>query len=242
MAQSSTPLDDLQPCRLCGTQSALFYADTRSFYRCPLCHFIFTNQMSDSASQEAHYKGQWGNQDEAGWKNQADNIIAIISRYLAPRRILDFGSGSGSLARQLAGRGYDVTELEPMIHGYLKDQRYPAKFDAIVAVEVIEHLPNMWEELERLDKVLVDGGVMLFATLLTNRFIGADDAREQFSAWWYKDDLTHVNFFCNRALAVMGKIGGWTIDIYGNQLFVVRREGPGVATLSSREPQPHRGS
>jgi 2-polyprenyl-3-methyl-5-hydroxy-6-metoxy-1,4-benzoquinol methylase len=181
--------------------------------------------MSKRAAQEAHYRGQWGNQDEAFWKNQADNIIAIILRYGAPRRILDFGSGSGSLSRQLAARGYDVTPLEPMIHGYLKDQRYPAKFDAIVSVEVIEHLPDFWEELEQLDKVLADGGVMLFATLLTNRFIDAQDAREQFAAWWYKDDQTHVNFFCNRALAVMGRIGGLAIDIYANQLFVVRREG-----------------
>ncbi|MBF0634681.1 MAG: class I SAM-dependent methyltransferase [Nitrospinae bacterium] len=223
MEESAPLADDSQPCRLCGTHAALFYKDARSFYRCPLCHFIFTNQMADSAAQEAHYKGQWGNQDEAYLKNQADNIVAVLSRYGAPLRILDFGSGSGSLARQLAGRGYGVTELEPMIHGYLKDQHYPAKFDAIVAVEVIEHLPNMWEELEQLDKVLADGGVMLFATLLTNRFIDADDAREQFAAWWYKDDQTHVNFFCNRALAIMGRISGWTIDIYANQLFVVRK-------------------
>ena len=223
--EGGAPSDDSQPCRVCGTQATLFYTDTRSFYRCPLCHFIFTTQMSKRAAQEAHYRGQWGNQDEAFWKNQADNIIAIILRYGAPRRILDFGSGSGSLSRQLAARGYDVTPLEPMIHGYLKDQRYPAKFDAIVSVEVIEHLPDFWEELEQLDKVLADGGVMLFATLLTNRFIDAQDAREQFAAWWYKDDQTHVNFFCNRALAVMGRIGGLAIDIYANQLFVVRREG-----------------
>lgn len=221
----AAPLDDSQPCRLCGTLATLFYSDTRNFYRCPLCHFIFTNQTPDSAAQETHYKGQWGNQDETFWKNQADNIIAVLSRYGSPRRILDFGSGYGSLTAQLAGRGYDVTPLEPMIHGYLKDQHYPAKFDAVVSVEVIEHLPDFWEELEQLNKVLADGGVMLFATLLTNRFIDAEDAREQFAGWWYKDDQTHVNFFCDWSLAVLGRIAGLTIDSYSNQLFVARRAG-----------------
>lgn len=212
-----------QPCRLCGTESTLFYTDSRRFYRCPLCQLIFTNDTSSSADQEAHYKNQWRNQDEAFWKGQADTIINIVTRYVTPRRILDFGSGAGSLSRELAGRGYDVTSLEPMTHGYLKDQRYPDRFDAVVAVEVIEHIPNLLEELEELDKVLADGGVMLFATLLTSRFIDADDARDQFAAWWYKDDQTHVSFFCNRSLPVMERIFGWKIDVYGNQAFVVRR-------------------
>jgi 2-polyprenyl-3-methyl-5-hydroxy-6-metoxy-1,4-benzoquinol methylase len=201
----------------------LFYSDTRAFHRCPLCHLIFTSQIAPAADQEAHYKSQWANQDGAFWEKQADTIIAIVSRYVKPRRILDFGSGSGSLSRELAARGYDVTPLEPMTHGYLKDQRHPAKFDAIIAVEVIEHLPNLWEELGELDKVLAEGGVMFFATLLTNRFIDSEDASEQFSSWWYKDDPTHVNFFCARTLAVMERIGGWKIDVYSNQAFVVRR-------------------
>ncbi|MGY8759658.1 MAG: hypothetical protein ACKVK9_00845 [Nitrospinaceae bacterium] len=51
------------------------------------------------------------------------------------------------MTQDLQRHGYQVTALEPMNDGYLKDQQYLFLFDAVVAVEVIEHLPNAWEEL-----------------------------------------------------------------------------------------------
>ena len=51
------------------------------------------------------------------------------------------------MTQDLQRHGYQVTALEPMNDGYLKDQQYLLLFDAVVAVEVIEHLPNAWEEL-----------------------------------------------------------------------------------------------
>ena len=51
-----------------------------------------------------------------------------------------------------------------------------------------------------MEKVLADGGIILFTTLLTQQFIGAPDAPAHFARWWYKDDPTHISFFCYRAL------------------------------------------
>jgi 2-polyprenyl-3-methyl-5-hydroxy-6-metoxy-1,4-benzoquinol methylase len=51
------------------------------------------------------------------------------------------------MTQDLQRHGYQVTALEPMNNGYLKDQQYLFLFDAVVAVEVIEHFPNAWEEL-----------------------------------------------------------------------------------------------
>jgi len=118
--------------------------------------------------------------------------------YLSPQHILDFGSGSGEMTHEFRTRGYNVTPLEPMTHGYLKDQNYPVKFDVVIAVEVIEHLLEPWDELREIEKVMTPNGIVVFTSLLTNPFIDRPDAGNQFKNWWYKDDPTHVSFFSIR--------------------------------------------
>jgi SAM-dependent methyltransferase len=210
-------------CRICKSPAIVFYQDTRTFYKCPNCLLIFTNDLPDKALEENHYKSQWKTTDPGFWKNQTDALVSYIQKYLTPRRILDFGAGSGEMTQELQRHGYQVTALEPMNDGYLKDQGYPFLFDVVVAVEVIEHLPNVWEELEQIEKVLEPEGIMVFSTGLTNPFIELPDATEHFKTWWYKDDPTHLSFFCNHTLGVMADMRDYTIDIYGDKLFVVRR-------------------
>lgn len=107
-------------------------------------------------------------------------MLYMAELYRKPERILDFGSGNGDLTRELENRGLRVTPLEPIMHGYLKDQRYSEPFDAIFAVEVIEHLPDVWGELRQMERVLAPGGVVVFTTLLTNTFIDLPNAAEKF--------------------------------------------------------------
>lgn len=210
-------------CRVCKTGSTLIFNDHRSFFKCPSCSLIFTQSSVDKASEEKHYKQQWKDQGENFWKDSVDVFLSVVQRYRTPHKILDFGSGSGGLTKELQNRGFDVTPIEPMIHGYLKDQNFPNKFDVIVAIEVIEHLPNLWDELQEIEKVLTTEGIIVFTTQLTNRFINTEPEKESFRNWVYKDDQTHVSFFCNKTLFVMAEMWNYNIDIFGDNLFVVRR-------------------
>jgi len=63
----------------------------------------------------------------------------------------------------------------------------------------------------------------VFSTSLTNPFIELPDAAEHFKTWWYKDDPTHLSFFCNSTLGVMAEMQDYTIDIFGDKLFVIRK-------------------
>jgi hypothetical protein len=57
--------------------------------------------------------------------------------------------------------------MESMNDGYLKDQQYLYLFNG-VAVKVIEHLSNIWEELEHIKEVLELESIIVFSTGLKN--------------------------------------------------------------------------
>jgi SAM-dependent methyltransferase len=221
-----------QSCRICESISEIFYQDKRTFYKCPNCSLISTKDLPDKPLEENHYKSQWETTKPTFWESQTTALISYIEQYIKPSqnlhtphvmpiRILDFGSGSGEIIHQLENYGYLVTGLEPMHNGYLKDQQYPFSFDAVVAVEVIENLPNIWEELFEIDKALKLGGAIIISTGLTNSFIGSPDSITQFNTWEYKDDPIHLNFFCNRTLNIMAHRKGYTVDIDGEKNFIL---------------------
>jgi len=216
------PAQDEKPCRICLQSSSVFFQDQRTFFKCPECSLIFTLDAPGKEAEETHYKNQWATTDPGFWEKQVDVLVQLIGNYRKPSRILDFGSGSGEMTNEFRKRGYDVTPLEPMTHGYLKDQNYSAQFDVVIAVEVIEHLLLPWAEIHEIEKVLAPNGIVIFSSLLTNAFIDRRDASEQFKNWWYKDDPTHVSFFCNRVLAKMADMKNYDIDIIGDKVFVLK--------------------
>lgn len=193
-------------CPICREPSEPFYEDVRPFRACPSCEFIFTNFRAREEKAEAHYQGQWGSLGEEWWRGLAENIIESVEPYRKPRRILDYGAGRGDLTAQFRKMGYDVTALEPMTDGYLKDQRYPNLFDLVVGVEVIEHLPNLWEELEHVRRNTAPRGVIYFKTSIAD-VLRDPDPTGFFREWKYKDDPTHVNFFSRRSIERLADIG-----------------------------------
>ncbi len=212
-------------CRICSTLSNEFWSDHRAFYKCPECRLIFTLDIPEKAREEAHYKKQWETTDPGFWQGQVGAMLDYVQHYNVGENILDFGSGSGEATRELQRRGFQVTPLEPMIHGYLKDQSYPEPFDLVVGIEVIEHLPDIWGELKEIEKVLVPGGILFFSTLFTNAFIDTPQEVESFKTWWYKDDPTHLSFFCNQSISKLAEMGNYDIDIFGDNVFIVRKGG-----------------
>jgi SAM-dependent methyltransferase len=92
------------------------------------------------------------------------------------RRALDLGAGRGELSTSLLARGYDVTAVErypeqfeakvPLIDADLNEP-FPfedARFDATMAIEILEHLENPRRFLRELSRVLRPGGVAIVST------------------------------------------------------------------------------
>ena len=89
--------------------------------------------------------------------------------------------------------------------------------------ELAKKLSRRFGDCVEIENVLAPDGIVIFSSLLTNSFIDRPDVREQFKNWWYKDDPTHVSFFCNRVLSKMADMENYDIDIFDDKAFVLKR-------------------
>jgi 2-polyprenyl-3-methyl-5-hydroxy-6-metoxy-1,4-benzoquinol methylase len=146
-------------------------------------------------------------------------------------RLLDLGCGNGSLTDVLRRRGNDVVGVDAsatgianarsgypectFIHASIYDlplDELGAAFDAVVAVEVIEHLPYPRELLRSARKCLKPGGRLIVSTpyhgYLKNLALAAAGRMDgHFTALW---DGGHVKFFSAKTLRALFEDEGYT--------------------------------
>jgi cyclopropane fatty-acyl-phospholipid synthase-like methyltransferase len=107
-----------------------------------------------------------------------------------PGSILDFGCGqSTTLARLLELEGYDVAAYDKLFFPDTEPLRGADRYDAVVAVEVLEHLATPRNELRALTRLLRIHGILAARTELR------PDTAEAFRDWWYRRDPTHIAFY-----------------------------------------------
>lgn len=107
----------------------------------------------------------------------------------AGKRVLDLGCAGGFMAEALAARGAQVTGIDPAAQAIeaarahatemALDIRYdvgigealpyePGSFDAVVCVDVLEHVQDLPRVMAEVARMLVPGGLFLFDTINRN--------------------------------------------------------------------------
>ncbi|ETX27205.1 bifunctional 2-polyprenyl-6-hydroxyphenol methylase/3-demethylubiquinol 3-O-methyltransferase UbiG [Roseivivax isoporae] len=155
--------------------------------------------MADSARNDLTIydseAGRWWS-DEVRWLRTLRNLVpgrlAFFDRHVdwQDRDVLDLGCGGGFMAEALARRGARVTGIDPAgeairaaaAHaeteglgirydtGTGEDLPYAdGAFDAVVCVDVLEHVADLDRVLEESARVLRPGGTFLFDTINRNR-------------------------------------------------------------------------
>jgi hypothetical protein len=179
-------------CPFCKTEKVIgFFQDKRRDYlRCQVCSLVFVPhwQFVSSEEEKSRYDLHQNSPQDQGYRSFLNRIFIPMQKCLAPESCgLDFGSGpQPTLSVMFEEAGHGMTIFD---YFYEKSPSvFKRQYDFITATEVVEHLHNPKEELERLWACLRPGGILGLMTKLA-----PDD--NAFSCWHYKNDLTHVCFF-----------------------------------------------
>jgi SAM-dependent methyltransferase len=134
--------------------------------------------------------------EEQGRRRTARRLLRRLRRHVPGGRLLDVGCGHGLLLDEARRLGYDVEGVElsttaaryarenlglRVRHLALEDAELDTeRYDAIVIVDVLEHVDDPVACLDRLRALLAPGGALLIATPDPSSLV----ARAAGGRWW----------------------------------------------------------
>lgn len=147
-----------------------------------------------------------------------------------PKNILDVGCFCGGSGRWLKNKfpavkvlGIEMLEKAAEIARQFYDQvlvgkfedhdltEYQGKFDAIIAADVLEHMYDPWQVLQKLKPLLAPGGA-IYISLPNIRNLNVLQALAK-GEWQYEGagilDITHIRFFTKKQALQMLEQTGW---------------------------------
>lgn len=179
-------------CPLCGaTDADEFYQDKyRDYFRCSVCSLVFvpSEQYLAKDKERAQYDSHQNSPDDPRYRQFLSRLFIPLEKRLTRGSCgLDFGSGPGpTLSVMFEEAGHNVSLYDAF---YAPDiSVFNKKYDFVATSEVVEHLNNPKDELNRLWNCLKPQG---YLGIMTKRVID----REAFAGWHYKNEPTHICFY-----------------------------------------------
>lgn len=199
--------------------------DGYDIFRCEYCSLGRTN-VTDFRPEDHYDAGYFSGQREDGYRDYVGSAATLSKefvgtldflRQMGPKtgRLLEIGCAYGFFLQE-ASRYYEVSGVEisddavahchesglSNVHaGRLRENTFPAGtiFDAIVMLDVIEHLDELEETISASCKMLQPGGVLLVTTGDWDSLF----ARMMGPRWRLMTPPLHLWFFSKKSIATL---------------------------------------
>lgn len=193
--------------------------DGQDYWRCGTCEatFLDPRQRMNLAAERAHYRTHENAVDDPGYRRFLAKLVTpLLERLRAGSSGLDFGCGPGpALAAMLGEAGHRVALYDPC---FAPDEAVlEAGYDFITCTEVLEHLHEPAEVLDRLASLIRPSG---WLGLMTS--FQTDDAR--FANWSYRREPTHFVFYRQVTLARIAEARGWRAEFPVKDVALMRMQ------------------
>lgn len=195
-------MQDLK-CRLCSdsTGHKIETKDQRVFYLCAACEFISLDPKFFLTKEEekARYDLHENTIEDLGYVKMFTDFIdfAIEPHKENIEKALDFGSGPGPvLASLLEDNGFNTDIYDPYFAA--DTQLKESSYDLITATEVFEHFNKPRESIAKLVSLLKPKAYLAVMTCFP-------PAKQDFDAWWYKNDPSHVSFYSLKSFEYLAR-------------------------------------
>src|SRR2546426_1569964 len=177
----------LCPCRKVDVEAHPVFARGETDFRmCSVCGLVFRERFPSASELVEIYRKIYalerivsGQTDQESGTFAAKSYADFLTRRLLRHgmRVLDFGAGTGALVEALRAHGFaaDGIEFSMLAREYCRTHRSftllanldevpDACFDAVVMIEVIEHVADLPGTLAAIWRVLVPGGLLFVTT------------------------------------------------------------------------------
>lgn len=207
-------------CPLCLSHDSFnFFSDRqRDYQRCRNCQLVFVpaHQHLSLQDEKALYDLHQNQLDDLGYRQFLSRLAEpMLTRLKGPAQGLDYGCGPGPLlAKLFMEQGHRMQVFDPFYAP--NTEHLQSRYDFVTCTEVIEHFRQPHIDLERLFALLQPNGLL---GIMTKLVIDAD----AFSRWHYKNDLSHISFFCRETLHWLAIKYRCRLEIIGKDAMIFTR-------------------
>jgi SAM-dependent methyltransferase len=212
-------------CRICTNEKGLktLRVPRVQYLQCPMCGCMFVDPYPSRELNQSFQGGETverlAHEDEkrrAYFQRRLDRLENRIGSARREARLLEVGCGSGVLLQEAMSRGWRIDALElsaelaavarsnnpeaTIITGNIENQDPSgSSYDAIIALDVLEHVHSPMTMIENCRELLKPGGLLMLQTPNTRSL----RSRTQRAKWEMLDPEQHLNLFSPDALRVL---------------------------------------